>query len=438
MSLSTGVCLFVGVVLAPLFGLALALENRILIAALVMLTLIPLVIRWPVASTFGLYVFLVPFDSVASLAGGATLTRLVGILAGGVMLAAGVIEHRLGRPPAAAVWWSLFMIWGALSMAWAINPDMVRGRLPTAASLIILYVVAISIRPTRKELYWICMLAVAGGVAAAAVGYVFGIEGSGGPGTRGRLVVGEQAANPNGLAASLILPLALATAGIVGLRNPLQKLLAVGALALIGVGVFITQSRAGLVAIIVTVLVFVCRVRIRWQVMVPIAVLLAMVVILPDTFFTRAEKMFSGEDSTGAGRTRIWAAGIKALEHVGIFGAGLSNYEEIYQFSDAFSPGVWEKGSHNTFLGAWVELGIIGLVLMLAALASHFLAARGLRRFGLDGVLVSAIEAGCVGIMAVSFFGERLWTKVFWVPWILLVWAVYVARDTERARSAPS
>jgi hypothetical protein len=39
--------------------------------------------------------------------------------------------------------------------------------------------------------------------------------------------------------------------------------------------------------------------------------------------------------------------------------------------------------------------------------------------------------------MASAFFGDRLWSKIFWIPWILLTWAVYIARDTQRARGAP-
>jgi O-antigen ligase len=437
-TLSTGVCLVVALALAPLFGLALALENRIFLAALVMVALIPAVIRWPILSTFGLYVFLVPFDSVATLSesGGATLTRLVGIAAGGVLLVAGLIERRLVRPPSAALWWSLFLVWAGLSMAWAIQPYLVRGRLPTAASLFLLYLIAVSIKPTRTELYGVCLLVVAGGMAAAATGYFFGVEDV--RGARATLVMGEQASNPNTLGSVLILPLALAVGGFAGLRNPIQKLLTVGALGIIGIGIFITQSRGALLAIVVTILVFVYRAKVRWQVLVPVGMLLGLVMVLPQTFFARAEKVFTGQDTTGAGRTEIWSFGLEALEHVGVFGAGFGNYTEIYQFSDAYSPGAWAKGAHNTYLGTWVELGIVGLVLMLAALASHFLAARAVRRTGLEGLLLSAIEAACVGVLAGAFFADRFGSKSFWVPFILLTWAIRNVRDSQQGPGSPS
>lgn len=439
LALSTGVCLVAALVLAPLFGWALAQEDRILLVVLVMVALIPLVIRWPVVSTFGLYAFLVPFDYVAALseAGGGTLTRLVGIMAGGVLLVSGLIERRLVRPPAAALWLSVFMAWAVLTAAWAFNPDLAVQRLPTVASVFVLYLVAVSIRPSRREFHWVCLLVIAGGVAAAVMGYFYGVDTARAT-ARGTLVVGERSANPNAFGAGLIVPIALAAGGFVGLRNPIQKLLAVGAVGLIGVGVYISMSRGALLAMIVTMLVFVFRTKVRWQVLVPIAMLLVLVVVLPETFFARVGKVLSGEDTTGAGRLEIWSVGLTALEHVGVFGTGLGNYTEIYRLSPAYSPGIWAKGPHNTYLGAWVEFGILGLVLLLAALASHLVAARTARRVGLDGILLAALEAACFGMLASSFFAERLWAKMFWLPWILLAWAIYNTRGNEQAQSNPS
>ena len=93
-----------------------------------------------------------------------------------MLLAAGLVERRLGRPPLAALWWSLFMVWAALTTAWAINPDAAFRRLPSALSLFFLYLVAVSFKPSRKELYWVCVLTVLGGVMAAGAGYLFGLE----------------------------------------------------------------------------------------------------------------------------------------------------------------------------------------------------------------------------------------------------------------------
>jgi O-antigen ligase len=379
-TLSTGLCLFAALALAPLFGWALSQGDLIFLAMPFVVISVPIVIRWPIVSAFGLYAFLVPFDTVAAIseAGGATLTRIVGILAGAVLLLAGLIERRLVRPPAAAIWWSMFMVWAALSMAWAIHPDLARLRLPTVASLFLLYIIAVSIRPTQKELYWVCALAVSGGAVSALMGYVYRLEATTKASARGTLAIGELSANPNAFAAALILPLALAIGGFIGLRGPLQKLLALGALGILGMGVYISMSRGALVAIAVTILVLAYRNGVRWQMLVPLGLLLGLVPTLPEAFFTRIDRAFTGADR--GGRIEIWKTGVEALEQFGVLGAGLGNYTEIYRFSEAYSPGSEMKVAHNIYLGTWVELGILGLVLMLAALASHLLAVHGARR----------------------------------------------------------
>jgi O-antigen ligase len=436
MSLSTGVCVVVALVLAPLVGWALAEENLIVLALLAIVALIPLVIRWPIVSTFGLYAFLVPFDAVAALSAGVTITLLAGLVAGAVMLTAGIIEGRLVRPPAAALWFGLYVIWAAVSAAWAMNPALTLGSLRTLLSLYLLYLVAVSIKPSRKEFYWVCLLVVVGGIVAASAGYLYGVEESArGAAARGRLVIGEQGGNPNSLGGVLILPLALAVGGFVALRKPIQKFLAMGALGIVGLGVYITMSRGALLAIALAMLTFVCRNRVRWQVLVPVALLVVVAIALPDVFFARAAKVLSGEDTTGASRTQIWSAGWAALEHVGILGAGFSNYTEIYRFADGYSPGVWAKGAHNSYLETWVELGIIGLVLMLAAVAVHFLAMRGIGRRSVEGILLSAAEAASIGVLAGAFFADRVGGKPFWLLWIIVAWAIRNARESQQLQS---
>jgi O-antigen ligase len=150
---------------------------------------------------------------------------------------------------------------------------------------------------------------------------------------------------------------------------------------------------------------------------------------MPDAFFNRIFQAFTGEDR-GA-RVQIWKVGIEELNRSPILGVGLGNYTEIYQFSDVYSAGPFVRRAHNTYLGTWVELGILGLALMLAALASHLLAARGIKATSMEGVILAAIVAACFGALVGAFFADRLWSKHFWLPWILLTWAIRLAREPQ-------
>lgn len=435
--LSMGIVAVAILGLAPLFGWALASERWPIIGMLIVLALVPIVVRWPVVSTFGLYAFIVPFDAIAGQigAGGTTLTKLVGMWAIAGLMVVGLMERRLGRPPLAALWWSLFILWGILSAAWAVSPEMVFQRLPMALSLFALYLVAVSFRPSRSELYRICLLIVVGGAMAAAAGYLFGVEDA----ERGRLVLGDRDTNPNSLGAALIIPFALALAGAVGSRGAVQRAMAVGLVGLIGVGIFISASRAALLALIVTILVFLYRVKLRWQILAPAVVLSALAGMMPDTFYRRIGIVLTGEDATGAGRTEIWKTGLKTLEEFGLFGAGLDNFLEAWDRTVAYGPLDWARAAHNVYLKVWVELGILGLVLLLAALGSHLLAVHRARKAGGGGIALAALEAACLGVLVLTVFGDQIWRKFFWLAWILLTWATYceVADQEHGKEPAP-
>ncbi len=435
--LSTGILVVAVFGLAPLFGLALAFEHRIALVALVMVALVPILVRWPVVPTFGVYALLACSFDVIPFLEESSLTKPAGVLAGAVLAASGLMERRLGRPPLAALWFGLFMVWAALSAAWALDPEAVFGRLKLALSLFFLYLVAVSFRPTRKELYWVCALTVVGGVMAAGVAYLLGLEegGTGGD-ARGRIALGDYDSNPNALGRTLILPLALAIAGFVRLRGIVQRAMALGCVGVIGMGMYISMSRAAVAAMLTMITVLLYRVRVRWQIVAVTVILLALSAAMPDEFYRRVGTVITGEDATGSGRTEIWKVGLTALERFGIFGAGLENFTDVY---DLYVPSTaLGRAPHSTYLGAWVELGIIGLALMLAALASHLLAVQRARGAGHGGIVLAALEAACFGMLVLGIFGDQLWRKTFWLAWILLTWAIYCEREQDQPSDAPA
>jgi O-antigen ligase len=423
----TALALLSALVLPPLIGLALAVadEDWTLLFLVGLVCVVPLVLRWPVVTTFGLYAFMVPFDAVAGIGGGVTLTRLLGMMTGVVLAAVGLVERRLCRPPAAALWWGLLVLWAIVSVAWALDPEVAIGRLPTVLRVYLLYLVVVSFKVSRQEFSWVCVLMVLGGVVAASVGYVFGFEETDGAAVRGTLTVADQSANPNGVAAVLTVPLALAIGGFVGIPGLAVRALSVSALAVMGLGIFMTMSRGALVAVMALVTVCMYRLRAGWRVLLVVAVLLGVVATMPDAFFDRVRNVLpGGTDSTGAGRTNIWTVAVAALAQHGWFGAGLNNFLLAYGQIVA-GPA---RGAHSTYLGTWVELGLPGLVLLGAGVIAHFLAYPRLPdASSRSRVVRGTIEAACVAMLVGAFFSDRLWEKYFWLPWILLTWAGRIA-----------
>jgi O-antigen ligase len=425
-ALPVGLGIVAAVVIGPLIVWTITEESWRLLTLVLLATLSPIALRWPITVAFGAYAFVLPFDSVAVVAGsgGATITKLTGIVAAGVLLAAGVVQQRMVRPPLAALWVGLLFLWALVTFAWAVNPALAQARLTTAVSLAAMYVAAVSFRVSENELRTVCVLTMLGGVLAATAGVVLGFEADTPRAVRGTMMaVGGQEANPNGVAQSLLLPLAMAAGLFLASRRMRGKVIALGGIAAIGGGIFLTMSRASLAAVAMMMCILLYRFRVRWQVLAIVGVLGALLPLLPDLFFDRVGSLFTGADITGSGRTEIWAVSISSLERFGWFGAGLANHPAAYDMYASTPPRGLSRGAHNLFLGTWVELGIVGLALLLAVFVAHL--RTGTRTSGsmVKAAFPAAIEAACFGFLVIAFFGDILWRKAVWMPWILAVWA---------------
>src|SRR5690349_10931450 len=131
---------------------------------------IPLFFLWPVQMSLGTFALLLPFDSVAALgtsSAGTTLNWFIGALTAVILFGMGLVNRRLERPPRAAIWWVIFMTWTTVTVLWALEPAKALQRLPTVFALVLLYVVAVSFRMTRREFSGIVCLTIPGGMVAA-------------------------------------------------------------------------------------------------------------------------------------------------------------------------------------------------------------------------------------------------------------------------------
>jgi O-antigen ligase len=177
------------------------------------------------------------------------------------------------------------------------------------------------------------------------------------------------------------------------------------------------------------------RMQARKQIIAAGLVLLALSAAVPEWFYDRIGRVVAGDDATGAGRTEIWKLGLDALGDFWLFGAGLHNFPEVFKQYSLTGQGGY--GAHNSYLAVTVELGVIGLALMLAAVASHFLAVWRARRAGHGGLALAATEAAAFGMLSGAMFGDRVWTKTIWLTWTLLTWAIYCERRPSETPRAP-
>jgi O-antigen ligase len=404
---------------AVVLGYSIAHQRWGVLAGLLSL---PLALLWPVQVALGAFALLTPFDPLVVVGqgeGGRSVTAYVGALAIMILVGTALVRQRLQRPPAAAFWWSLLIIWGGASVAWAIQPAAVAQALPTALSLLLLYVTAVSIRINRRELNWVAMLTVVGGVAAGAFACVQFYNGHFfGQSERASLIAGDRQVDPNLFAASLLLPLSLAVYHFIRSRGWFRKSLALAAGGVILLAILATMSRGAVLAVAVVFFVFLFRSRINSRWLRPVLILgLALAVV--GLFSLRAES----SSARGSGRLDIWIVGLTSLKKYGLIGAGLENFFFAFRDYAGYQPSFryYSMGAHNIYLQVWVELGIVGLGVMMAAIASQL---KVVQQFcAIEGELfardILPYEAAFWGMLVTAFFLGVIWSKMFWLSLIL-------------------
>jgi putative inorganic carbon (hco3(-)) transporter len=416
-------------------GLAIGVENWRLLGAICGLFLL---LVWPVKTAVGVYAFLIPWEDLAVVGHGADQTTLLwyaGGIALVVLVGVGSIRRCIVRPPRAALFWSLLICWSAVSTLWAIKPEKSLERIPTAVSLCLLYLAAASVRITREELSWIAFMVVAGGCTASlysANQYFHGNAMADFEGYRASLVDSTNVADPNFFAASLLLPLSIAFGEVLSCQSGVRRMFMLGATGAIALAVFLTMSRGALLAVLVIACVFFHRLRLNWRLLIPVGVVGATLMVMPNLFFHRFQEAAA---TRGAGRLDIWEAGISSLGHYGLIGAGLENFGDAYSLyagSARFFRG-FGRAAHNVYLGISVELGILGLVLLAVAIISPLRAVQRLRSSmdHLPPARLVALEAACWAMVTASLFLDLLWCKIFWFSWIMLALAMNASQENR-------
>ena len=387
---------------------------------------IPAVIRWPIEVGLGLYAFLIPFDPIAVLYGqaetGPTLTRYVGYAVGYVLIASALVRKRLIPPPARIYWWAMLVLWMGLSTLWALEPNLSIEQLPTIVSQFLLFFLVNSIDLTEKEIAPLMTLVMLGGcVASALVLYTFSADISYLAAGRGSFGYAEREINPNQLGFSLLLPSGIALLGAIEAKVGWKRSTYLGLCLLITFGIFLTMSRSALVGLVTMASMFAMKRRRTKGVITAAILMTAVSVFLPETFFTRMNILTERSD---AGRLLIWAAALRALPSYFAIGAGSYNFPVVYNEYVQGMNLTLDRSAHNVIISTTIELGCVGLFLLIMALRAYIRRPQSVAYFSKRSEhassLLAMVESVCWGTLAAGLFRDIVWTKAFWLPWMLL------------------
>jgi O-antigen ligase len=378
----------------------------------------------PISFPFSVYILLVPFDSILDLPAFGTLTKLLGIASAAALLFYMIRTKRMKEPPRATALWLLLFLWMTASLFWAIDVPSAQNLLPTSLSLFGLYVVVSMLPLNIAGLRQIVAAVIAGGVASAVYGVYFFHSGAGVNKDRLFIRTDTSAMNPDHFANSLVLPVALCLVALLWTRSVWVRIFCGAGLGIMLYTVVLTGSRGAMLGIGAVVFYLIWRDRHRWTIASLLAALGAIVIAVtgPAHF---VERWALAAQNGGAGRMSIWNTGIVAFKENWLFGAGYANFPFAYDhaFMQTFQPfyANWNRASHNILLGTAVELGSVGLILLVLAWIGQFRLLRSIPAGDMRYPLRLALEGAVIGLFVCGFFADIMIWKYVWLAFMLVV-----------------
>jgi putative inorganic carbon (HCO3(-)) transporter len=206
-------------------------------------------------------------------------------------------------------------------------------------------------------------------------------------------------------------------------RRVALRLFAAAGLGLLTLGFVWSGSRGGFIALFAVVGFVVLRfsaVPLRWRVSATALVALMLLATASDQYWQQMSTITSDTDynhTSESGRLQIWSRGIGYMLQNPVLGLGPGNFQTAegtlspLAERQQFGIGVRWNAPHNSLVQIGAELGIPGVALYVAVIASAF---RALRR---SAALTPALTAALLGFVVGSFFlslaySEMLYTLV--------------------------
>ncbi len=380
---------------------------------------------------------------------------------GGVLLALAWLALVLTRPDAKSDFFAVhpgmtavicaFLGWTLLSAVWAENPAATLGSFGRYLLNAVLFLIVFTAVRSRKQAVYVAAAFLAGAVVASLYGML-----TGGAYT-GRLSGGGN--DPNGLAAALVVGLALAGGLAANLkRSPGLRLATFAAAFLCLIGIFFTVSRAGLIALGVSLIAALFLAG-PWRPRIAIATIMIVggtfyyfAALAPQQARERITQSTSGEARVEEGRTTIWAVGERMARANFVKGVGSGNFR-VASPHYLLEPGAVTRSdqiidkplvAHNVYLEIWAETGLVGLALFAAiilfSLVCCLKAAKEFakRRDRGGEMLARSLAIGLIGLLAAAFFNSLQYNKMLWLMLGLAPALLAVARNEAFPESSAS
>lgn len=415
--------------------------------ALAAVPLAPRIVVHPARTILPVYAASIPAGSVIRLSIPLpppfnTLSSLLGALVIVAILAHIGVYRRARVPTFPVALWLLLLGWVTLTAFWAIASDPAVDALLVAWPLVLL-LLAVSVLPTdESDLDAMRLGVIVGGIGVGA--YLVFLLAVGNPlvsvDERFAIAVGAVENDPNILAASLIVSLAVSLERLVlGGRRWLSptawRSLAGFGVTLVVVAIASTGSRGGLMAAAVTVvlvLIASARTPVARRYVRRTAFSMLMLVLGLSAFTAISVRVapqgtvarivnnppldrIHATELGGSGRSEIWATAVQLCRVYCGHGSGQGTFvvafNETFAFSGALNDIGPNRPAHSIFLEIAVETGFVGLTLLIFAIVAEW---RLLARRAIVEAAPS-LKGAFIAVIIANVFLSTLWFKYFWL-----------------------
>ena len=326
-----------------------------------------------------IFVLSIPTEDAVVLAGG-SLTRLIGIAAFGIGVAALFRKDKLVfKPPSLfLIVTALFMVWGVVSYYWSLSPDRAVSRSVTFAQLLIMCWMVWEFGRTERDRAVLMQAYLLGAYVTLyiALHAFFTSE-------VGFREVGADI-NANDFAVVLAFGIPMAWRLTFFFKNRLLYWLNVLYLPLAISGIVVVASRGGFISALVALMIIPATFN-KLGLLRKLGLVVLLVAgtwfiffyapqVFPDLQASTARLSETSSELTSGtltGRRVIWAAGFELFREYPFFGVGQGGFERAV-VDTSYGRSV---SSHNAYLSVLVQTGLVGLVLFLLVIASVLLPA---------------------------------------------------------------
>jgi O-antigen ligase len=344
------------------------------------------------------------------------------------------------------------VVWIALSITWATDGSVAASNaLRYVQNATLFVIVFAAVRNVRDAKVILGAFALGAALSAA-----YGLVGGANLTQPGRLVgtTGEANQLATYLVAGLVLSIGLA---VTNRRVPPLVFGASACAAACILGLALTLSRAGLVALLAALIASTVVVRRHRGVITLAAVLVAggfAVYFLALAPPTARQRIFSDPSGT-SGRTALWTVAQRMIEAHPVDGVGIGNFP-LRSVDFLVRPGALNNDSyvveepleaHNIYLQLLAETGIVGFLLFAGVVAAVLSCCWRAARARSPGrghdlmVLAEVTLVANVAVLVANFFAPGLFDKQMWLLFALgpALWSLARERTPwpDGARTAP-